>query len=145
MQKEIESAVSVIDTLGLEVVLVLSLLLSGGWAIKFLMGKSIELANNFLKQIEKNMEELHNEVRQLDDNIIEQLNRRRGQDNEAWAMVDKNVDKKLNEQQAIIIKLVDRIRMLQEDMIRFDTMFRVKNELELDYDRIGKSDRIDKN
>ena len=145
MQKEIESAVSVIDTLGLEVVLVLSLLLSGGWAIKFLMGKSIELANKFLKQIEKNMEELHNEVRQLDDNIIEQLNRRRGQDNEAWAMVDKNVDKKLNEQQAIIIKLVDRIRMLQEDMIRFDTMFRVKNELELDYDRIGKSDRIDKN
>ena len=49
MQKEIESAVSVIDTLGLEVVLVLSLLLAGGWAIKFLMGKSIELANKFLE------------------------------------------------------------------------------------------------
>jgi predicted translin family RNA/ssDNA-binding protein len=145
MQKEIESAVSVIDTLGLEVVLVLSLLLAGGWAIKFLMGKSIELANKFLERIEKNMEELHEEVKTLDDKIIGQFNRRRGEDSEIWAMVDKNVDKKLNEQQAIIIKLVDRIRMLQEDMIRFDTMFRVKNELEIDYDRLGKSDRIDKN
>ena len=145
MQKEIESAVSVIDTLGLEVVLVLSLLLAGGWAIKFLMGKSIELANKFLERIEKNMEELHEEVKTLDDKIIGQFNRRRGEDSEIWAMVDKNVDKKLNEQQAIIIKLVDRIRMLQEDMIRFDTMFRVKNELEIDYDRLGKSDRLDKN
>ena len=145
MQKEIESAVSVIDTLGLEVVLVLSLLLAGGWAIKFLMGKSIELANKFLERIEKNMEELHEEVKTLDDKIIGQFNRRRGEDSEIWAMVDKNVDKILNEQQAIIIKLVDRIRMLQEDMIRFDTMFRVKNELEIDYDRLGKSDRIDKN
>ena len=145
MQKEIESAVSVIDTLGLEVVLVLSLLLAGGWAIKFLMGKSIELANKFLERIEKNMEELHEEVKTLDDKIIGQFNRRRGEDSEIWAMVDKNVDKILNEQQAIIIKLVDRIRMLQEDMIRFDTMFRVKNELEIDYDRLGESDRIDKN
>ena len=95
MQKEIESAVSVIDTLGLEVVLVLSLLLAGGWAIKFLMGKSIELANKFLERIEKNMEELHEEVKTLDDKIIGQFNRRRGEDSEIWAMVDKNVDKKL--------------------------------------------------
>tara|TARA_Y100001963_G_scaffold92402_1_gene127200 strand:+ start:299 stop:736 length:438 start_codon:yes stop_codon:yes gene_type:complete len=145
MQEEADTLVSMINSLGIEVVLVLLLLVSGGWAVKFLLGKSIDLANGFLKQIEKNMEELTIELKDVDKRLVDVINRRRHADNESWTRVEKNVDKKLNEQQAIIIKLVDRIRMLQEDMIRFDTMFRVKSDLEIDYDRLGKSDRKDKN
>ena len=145
MQEEADTLVSMINSLGIEVVLVLLLLISGGWAVKFLLGKSIDLANGFLKQIEKNMEELTIELKDVDKRLVDVINRRRHADNESSTRVEKNVDKKLNEQHAIIIKLVDRIRMLQEDMIRFDTMFRVKSDLEIDYDRLGKSDRKDKN
>ena len=51
MQEEADTLVSMINSLGIEVVLVLLLLISGGWAVKFLLGKSIDLANCFLKQI----------------------------------------------------------------------------------------------
>ena len=47
------------------------------------------------------------------------------------------------ETKGILIKLIDRIRQLQTDIIRLDTMFRVKNRLPVDERRIERKTKED--
>ena len=44
----------------------------------------------------------------------------------------------------ISIKLIDRVRALDNSIIRLETMIRVIHDLKLDWDRIGKLDHNDK-
>ena len=43
----------------------------------------------------------------------------------------------------ILIKLIDRIRALQTDVIRLDTMFRIKHKLPVDERRISRNQKED--
>tara|TARA_Y100001963_G_scaffold131133_1_gene188124 strand:- start:222 stop:533 length:312 start_codon:yes stop_codon:yes gene_type:complete len=47
------------------------------------------------------------------------------------------------ESKGILIKLIDRIRALQTDVIRLDTMFRIKHKLPVDERRIERNQRED--
>jgi hypothetical protein len=43
----------------------------------------------------------------------------------------------------ILIKLIDRIRALQTDVVRLDTMFRIKHKLPVDERRIQRNQKED--
>ena len=43
----------------------------------------------------------------------------------------------------ILVKLIDRIRALQTDVIRLDTMFRIKHKLPVDERRIQRNQKED--
>ena len=47
------------------------------------------------------------------------------------------------ESKGILIKLIDRIRALQTDVIRLDTMFRIKHKLPVDERRIERNQKED--
>ena len=47
------------------------------------------------------------------------------------------------ETKGILIKLIDRIRALQTDVIRLDTMFRIKHKLPVDERRIERNQKED--
>ena len=47
------------------------------------------------------------------------------------------------ETKGILIKLIDRIRALQTDVIRLDTMFRIKHKLPVDERRLERNQRED--
>ena len=47
------------------------------------------------------------------------------------------------ESKSILIKLIDRIRALQTDVIRLDTMFRIKHKLPVDERRVQRSQKED--
>ena len=47
------------------------------------------------------------------------------------------------ESKSILIKLIDRIRALQTDVIRLDTMFRIKHKLPVDERRIERNQKED--
>ena len=47
------------------------------------------------------------------------------------------------ESKGILIKLIDRIRALQTDVIRLDTMFRIKHKLPVDERRVQRSQKED--
>ena len=51
---------------------------------------------------------------------------------------------KLSSMNEISVKLIDRIRALDNSIIRLETMIRVIHDLKLDWDRIGKLDHDDK-
>jgi len=48
-----------------------------------------------------------------------------------------------DESKGILIKLIDRIRALQTDVIRLDTMFRIKHKLPVDERRIERNQKED--
>lgn len=144
MQEAEEGAnllVSVINSLGIEAFLVLLLLVSIGWAGKFVLSKAMELANKFLSQVQTNISDLNKEINILDDKIISQMDLLKREQHALFLKMESDVNVSLKEQNHIMIKLIDRIRMMQEDIIRLDTMFRIKHGLEVDYSKISKSDR----
>ena len=47
------------------------------------------------------------------------------------------------ETKGILIKLIDRIRALQTDVIRLDTMFRIQHKLPVDERRLERNQRED--
>ena len=51
---------------------------------------------------------------------------------------------KLSSMNEISVKLIDRIRALDNSIIRLETMIRIIHDLNLDWDRIGKLDHDDK-
>jgi len=50
---------------------------------------------------------------------------------------------KLDAQFNMIVKLIDRIRILDNDIIRMETMIRLMKDLDPDYERLGKRDPED--
>jgi hypothetical protein len=54
-----------------------------------------------------------------------------------WLQV--SLTDKIDMQQNIIVQLIDRIRVLQTDILKLDTMIRVKYGLEVDEQRIERS------
>jgi len=55
-----------------------------------------------------------------------------------WMM--KVIIAKLDGIEGMLVGLIDRIRMLDNDVIRMDTMLRVSNKLPPDYDRLKRKD-----
>jgi hypothetical protein len=53
-----------------------------------------------------------------------------------WMM--KSLTEKLDKQFGMIVKLIDRIRILDNDIIRLETMIRILKDLPPDWERIGK-------
>lgn len=51
-----------------------------------------------------------------------------------------DIHKKLDAQHAMIVALIDRIRQMDNDMIRIDTMVRAVLKLPPDTDRIARAD-----
>jgi len=51
-----------------------------------------------------------------------------------------DIHKKLDTQHAMIVALIDRIRQMDNDMIRIDTMVRAVLKLPRDTDRIARAD-----
>jgi len=51
-----------------------------------------------------------------------------------------DIHKKLDTQHAMIVALIDRIRQMDNDMIRIDTMVRAVKKLPPDTDRIARAD-----
>ena len=58
-----------------------------------------------------------------------------------WMM--KTLTDKLDKQFGMIVKLIDRIRILDNDIIRMETMIRLMKDLDPDYERLGKRDPED--
>lgn len=55
-----------------------------------------------------------------------------------WMM--KVIITKLDGIESIMVKLIDRIRMMDNDLIRIDSMIRIANHLPMDYDRLSRKD-----
>ena len=51
-----------------------------------------------------------------------------------------DIHKKLDTQHGMIVALIDRIRQMDNDMIRIDTLVRTAMDLPPDLDRIARSD-----
>ena len=51
-----------------------------------------------------------------------------------------DIHKKLDTQHGMIVALIDRIRQMDNDMIRIDTLVRTAMDLPHDLDRIARSD-----
>jgi|TARA_R100001463_G_scaffold55788_1_gene107540 hypothetical protein len=51
-----------------------------------------------------------------------------------------DIHKKLDTQQGMIVALIDRIRQMDNDMIRIDTLVRTAMDLPPDVDRIARAD-----
>jgi|TARA_R110002012_G_scaffold72181_2_gene184628 hypothetical protein len=51
-----------------------------------------------------------------------------------------DVHKKLDTQHAMIVALIDRIRQMDNDMIRIDSMVRTAVGVQIDVDRIARAD-----
>ena len=60
-----------------------------------------------------------------------------------WTLFKNLIDdihKKLDTQQGMIVALIDRIRQMDNDMIRIDTLVRTALKLPPDVDRISRAD-----
>lgn len=57
--------------------------------------------------------------------------------------VSSNNQASEEETKGILVKLIDRIRALQSDIIRLDTMFRIKHKLPVDERRIERNQKED--
>lgn len=55
-----------------------------------------------------------------------------------WMM--KVIINKLDGIESVLVKLIDRIRMMDNDLIRIDSMIRITNQLHVDYDRLSRKD-----
>jgi hypothetical protein len=55
-----------------------------------------------------------------------------------WMM--KVIITKLDSIESMVVKLIDRIRMMDNDLIRIDSMIRIMNNLPPDYDRLTRKD-----
>ena len=53
-----------------------------------------------------------------------------------WMM--KTLTDKLDKQFGMIVKLIDRIRILDNDIIRLETMIRIMKDMPPDWERLGK-------
>ena len=53
-----------------------------------------------------------------------------------WMM--KTLTDKLDKQFGMIVKLIDRIRILDNDIIRLETMIRIIKDMPPDWERLGK-------
>ena len=51
-----------------------------------------------------------------------------------------DVHKKLDTQQGMIVALIDRVRQMDNDMIRIDSMVRTAMGIQVDVDRIARAD-----
>jgi hypothetical protein len=51
---------------------------------------------------------------------------------------------KLNSLWSMVVKLIDRVRALDNSIIRLETMIRLMKELEPDWERMGKLDAEDR-
>ena len=55
----------------------------------------------------------------------------------------KSTQKEESVSRDILVKLIDRVRALQTDVIRLDTMFRIKHKLPVDERRISRNQKED--
>ncbi len=55
----------------------------------------------------------------------------------------RSIQKEESDSKEILVRLIDRIRALQTDVIRIDTMFRVKYKLPIDERRISRNQKED--
>ena len=53
-----------------------------------------------------------------------------------WMM--KTITDKLDKQFGMIVKRIDRIRILDNDVIRLETMIRIMKDMNPDWERLGK-------
>ena len=59
-----------------------------------------------------------------------------------WMM--KTVMDKISALWSMVVKLIDRVRALDNSIIRLETMIRVMKDLDPDWERLGKLDENDK-
>jgi hypothetical protein len=50
----------------------------------------------------------------------------------------KEIDAELNQHHKILIGIIDRVRIMDNDLIRLDTTVRLLNQLEVDLERLGR-------